>query len=241
MKNYSTYRFPSRELKRETAFNYVKHSPEYPTLIMLHGLGGDMYDWLSKTDIIAYSEEYNFNLICPEGEDSFYINDYTDYISEELLDIAEEELDMHDFAIGGLSMGGYGAMIAGFINPNRFSHILSLSGAMPVYKYERILKEGGITPEDREYRLRIFGPFDQIRGSYKDPEYLIARSRDILPPLYICCGQDDEHLRDTRLFVEALESLPVDFTYVENEGKHNWEYWSRMLKPALDWMKAKSR
>ena len=180
MKNYSTYRFPSRELKRETAFNYVKHNPEYPTLIMLHGLGGYMYDWLSKTDIIAYSEEYSFNLICPEGEDSFYINDYTDYISEELLDIAEEELDMHDFAIGGLSMGGYGAMIAGFINPNRFSHILSLSGAMPVYKYERILKEGGITPEDREYRLRIFGPFDQIRGSYKDPEYLIARSRDIL-------------------------------------------------------------
>ena len=241
MPTYDTYTFQSTTLGKETTLNYLKHSPEYPTLIMLHGLGGNRNDWLSKSDIIVYSDEYHFNIICPEGEDSFYINSYADYISDELLNIAEEELDMHDFAIGGLSMGGYGAMIAGFLSPNRFSHVLCLSGAMPVYKHERILKEGGLTPEDMEYRQKIFGPFDQIRGSYKDPEFLIARSRDILPPLYICCGLEDSHIPDTRLFVNALKKLPIDFTYVENEGKHNWEYWSRMLKPALDWMKKKSR
>ena len=241
MEKYDSLYYYSESLNRKTEILYVINDESYPTLIMLHGLGGSNIDWLSKTDIIPLSETYKYNILCPDGEDSFYINDYAEYISTELLDFAEEKLGMHDFAIGGLSMGGYGAMINGLLAPSRFSHILSFSGAMPVYKHERILKEGGLTSEDEAYRLRTFGPFDQIRGSYKDPEFLIARSRDILPPIYLCCGLQDSHIPDTRDFIAALKKLPIDFTYVENEGKHNWEYWSKMLKPALDWMISKKR
>jgi len=58
----------------------------------------------------------------------------------------------------------------------------------------------------------------------------------VKPRLYQCCGTEDGLYADNIRFRDAVRKLPIDLTYEEGRGEHNWAYWDNMIQIVLVWM-----
>ena len=109
-------------------------------LILLHGYSGSHADWVRGSSIDQLATMHHMAVFCPSGENSFYIDDpsrdamYEQFICRELPKFAREVFHISDKVedtfIGGLSMGGYGAIRNGLKNPDVFGGILAFSSAL---------------------------------------------------------------------------------------------------------------
>lgn len=212
---------------------------KYKTLYLLHGLWGSHVDWVSGTRIQRWAEERDLAVVMPAGENSFYIDrpgfhtDYGKFIGEELVEITRRMFPLsdkkEDTFIGGLSMGGFGAMRNGLKYRNVFSRIVALSPALH-------LLEGGPDP------FAAFlgkGPEDwqDILKSDVNPRWLIENwGEGEKPEVYLACGDKDDLLPAAKLYKKLLTEADFKLHYVEDEGGHEWDYWDRHIKLALDWL-----
>ena len=118
-----------------------KYDPEkrWPVVYMLHGAGGDGFEWIQRADMEQLCCQYGFIAVMPDAALSCY-NDtpygakYYTYISEELPAMIEATFhastDARDRYIMGYSLGGFGAVKIGLMNPDRYCKIASLSGCI---------------------------------------------------------------------------------------------------------------
>ena len=118
--------------------------PEYPaqpqnTLILLHGLGGACDTWNRRTSIERYAQKHNLAVIMPEVQRSWYTDmvyglPYFTFITDELPRLAANTLrvpmDPAHLYVGGLSMGGYGALKAGLNYPERYAMVGGFSSGV---------------------------------------------------------------------------------------------------------------
>lgn len=261
----ATITFPSCSLRRSVSFkavipnelNFMPGSkPDFVkepmrTLYMLHGYSGDCNDYLLFTTLFDLCRTYNLAVIFPSGENSFYLDDedkgemFGEYIGKELVDFTRSLFHLsdrrEDTYIGGLSMGGYGAMINGLCFSDTFSKIISFSGAF----IELNLADAGtyVTDEvsDEKYQKRVFGDPKELRNSTKDPrccmERLLAEGKEI-PGIYQCCGSEDFLIEPNRRLHAFMEEKRIPHLYREGNGNHEWEYWLKHLEPALEWLSA---
>jgi len=84
----------------------------------------------------------------------------------------------------------------------------------------------------------VFGNLDKVANSKHDLFTLakrVARS-PARPRLYQCCGTEDFLYADNVRFRDAIRKLPLDLTYEEGPGEHNWAYWDTMIQNVLAWM-----
>ena len=108
-----------------------KYDPEkrWPVAYMLHGAGGDGFEWIQRADMEQLCCQYGFIAVMPDAALSCY-NDtpygakYYTYISEELPAMIEATFhastDAKDRYIMGYSLGGFGAVKIGLMNPDRY-------------------------------------------------------------------------------------------------------------------------
>ena len=112
----------------------------YPVIYLLHGLTGHFDNWTTKARLAEYSAGLKVIIVTPEGENGWYTDNlskenenYDSYIIKELIpeiDRRFRTLSRRDQrAIGGLSMGGYGAIKFGLKYPDMFVVAGSFSGA----------------------------------------------------------------------------------------------------------------
>lgn len=220
----------------------VKAKP-FPYLLLLHGLSDDHTSWMRKTSIERYACEKGLAVVMPAANRSFYTNmfdgpAYWDFISNELPEISERFFPLsnkrEDKFVGGLSMGGYGAIKMGLSKPRNYAAAISLSGALDLR----------VRPDDWEKRLpewkRIFGPNDALQNRDDDLFALAKRhSRTSLKDelkLYIACGTEDQLYPSNASFRACLKQCHIDFTYEEGPGEHNWKYWDQQIQHALRWL-----
>ncbi|WP_304418576.1 alpha/beta hydrolase, partial [Faecalibaculum rodentium] len=94
----------------------------FKTLYLLHGIFGNYTDWITGTRILRWATDYGLAVIMPSGDNRFYTynkangEDYAAFIEElvyETRDMFRLSHDRKDTFVGGLSMGGYGAMKLG--------------------------------------------------------------------------------------------------------------------------------
>lgn len=214
--------------------------PEYPaqpqnTLILLHGLSGACDTWNRRTSIERYAQKHNLAVIMPEVQRSWYTDmvyglPYFTFITDELPRLAANTLrvpvDPAHLYVGGLSMGGYGALKCALRAGDVFSRGASLSGAADI----RQLPPGG-------YWEDVFGPREQIPGSFNDlfaaAEALPPENR---PPLYMWCGTEDSLLPGNRALRDHLLALGYDLTYTESAGNHAWQWWDLHIQDVLRWL-----
>lgn len=100
------------------------------TLYLLHGFSGSSMDFLTGSLIQELALKYNLAVVLPAGENSFYLNGkgtgraYETFIGEELMDYCKKTFGLSDKRednfIGGLSMGGFGAIHTALKYPERF-------------------------------------------------------------------------------------------------------------------------
>ena len=223
-----------------------KRAQKYHTLYLLHGHSDDHTAWQRWTSIERYAEDLNLVVVMPAVHLSFY-NDmahggkYWQFVSEELpalvRDMFPSSSKREDNFVAGLSMGGYGAFKLALTHPDRYAAAASLSGALDI--------RAVTSPRsDRDNKIwlaemrTVFGDLSKVPGSKHDLMNLAKKvaKGTVKPRLYQCCGTEDHLYADNIRFLEAVRKLPLDLTYEEGPGEHNWAYWDKMIQNVLAWM-----
>ena len=223
-----------------------KRAPKYRTLYLLHGHSDDHTAWQRFTSIERYAEALNIAVVMPAVHLSFY-NDmahggkYWQFISEEVpalvRDIFPLSSKREDNFVAGLSMGGYGAFRMALTHPDRFAAAASLSGALDIRAVVSPRRDRNNKAWLDEMRT-VFGDLSKVPNSKHDLMTLAKKvaKGSIRPRLYQCCGTEDMLHADNLRFLEAARKLPLDLTYEEGPGEHNWAYWDKMIQNVLAWM-----
>lgn len=210
--------------------------PPWPVFYLLHGLSDDHTIWLRRTRIESYISGEPIMIVMPDGGRSFYTDNdqgpaYAQHIAVELPTYIENTFqvrtDRAGRCIGGLSMGGYGALRLALGFPDRFVSATSHSGAL---LHGTRADKGWDTPE----WTRVFGK--KRRGSAHDLLALAskaARSRKNLPAMRIDCGTEDFLLPQNREFHDFLKKHKLEHEYHEYPGGHTWEYWDLHVREAI--------
>ena len=222
----------------------VKKAGKYPTLYLLHGLSDDHTIWQRRTSIERYAADLGIAVVMPCTHRCWYTDTYDGmkyytYVAEELPQICRDFFPnmsdkREDTWVAGLSMGGYGALKLGLRASDTFSKCASLSGAVDA---AGICSQRNLGRE--EYWKTVFGPYDEIRGSFNDlfaaAEELKASGK-VLPDVYMWCGTEDSLLDSNIKMKEHLENLGYNLTYEQSPGNHSWGYWDDKIQTVLKWM-----
>ena len=213
----------------------------FATFYLLHGLGDDSSMWMRRSRIEWYVRDLPLIVVMPDGYRSFYTHhaggpDYARHIGEELPTFIEHHFqaraERSARALGGLSMGGYGALRVGLGYAGRFCSVNSHSGAVCWQDFNNptLVARG---PAFLEELRAIFG--DDPRGSSHDLMVQARRSLadGTLPELLIDCGTEDFLIQDNRTFHADLKAAQVPHTYREYAGGHTWDYWDTHIQNSL--------
>jgi len=211
--------------------------PPFPTYYLLHGLSDDHTIWHRRTRIETYVANLPLIVVMPDGGRGFYTNmdagpRWADHFAQELPALIERNFPARPAraarCVGGLSMGGYGALRLALGFPEVYCSANSHSGALAVPA--RIENHRSI--ENAEL-VRTFGR--RPVGSEHDLDELARRARKSgrLPRIRIDCGTGDFLLAENRHFHAVLDKLGIPHEYEEFEGGHTWDYWDLHVREAL--------
>ncbi|CAN5362019.1 hypothetical protein BH09CHL1_BH09CHL1_10950 [soil metagenome] len=221
--------FRSKALGKYVTYNAIvpeKGDGPFPVLLQLHGLSDDHNRWIQQSNLVRHAEKYQLIIIVPDGGSSRYLNwpsvghwnhqRYEDLMVRDIPENVARLFRIKDgpWAIGGLSMGGFGGMRLGVKYPEKFASIWVHSA---VYWLEPALKEAVEDGEDAEILPHIEAL--KARGSW--------------PSINFDCGVDDFLIEHNRWLHGELDRLGIDHTYNEHPGAHTWEYWDEHVQTAL--------
>lgn len=219
----------------------------YPVIYLLHGFSGHYDNWISKTKLAEYANAYNFIIVTPEGNDSWYTDSasvptarYESYILQELIPDVQRRYRTIETregrAIAGLSMGGYGALKFGVKHAEMFAFVGSLSGALDAAAWtENDLRNfGEALPRSV---METFGPAGSETRAANDLMKLVhefpAARLSQLPYFYLDCGTEDGLLSFSRKLADLLRERKIPHEYRELPGTHNWVYWDAQVREVL--------
>lgn len=228
------------------AISGVPVQPPYKTLYFLHGYSGEGMVLATYLSLRKHSELKGIAIVLPDGYNSFYVDhperdeNYSRFIGEELVQITRQMFPLsqrrEDTFIGGISMGGYGALYNAGKYPKTFSKVLAMSPAVDGYDLLEKHQEGpaGFAP----------GIFENVYGdkdSYYQSEYylpnLYGKLQGDVPKLWVACGTEDDLVYPVvKKFTEELERLGVDHVARFSTGKHELEFWEEMLDPGFSYL-----
>jgi S-formylglutathione hydrolase FrmB len=249
----------SRALGRDLLYSlylppgYGRGEQRYPTLYLLHGVDGNQLEWLhdgavrqTLDRLIRDGRIAPMIVVMPEGDNSWYVDsksiggpgDYATAIADEL--VAEIDATLSTKAgprhrgIGGLSMGGFGALRLAFQQPFRFVAAASFSGAF----WARLTPESELGDwSDRIFKGSFGHPFDARRFLAQSPLPMVetlAVAKDP-PPVFLTVGDHDRfklYLDTFQLFRQMRDAgLPVEMRMTG--GDHDWETWASELPDAV--------
>lgn len=238
---FATIQYFSRSLSKASAFNIIfpddpaKARP-WSTFYLLHGLSDDHTIWARRTSIERYVQDLPLVVVMPDGGRGWYTNAqegyaYEDDLIKDIVGLVERTFpvraEREGRAIGGLSMGGYGAVKLGLKHHEMFCSVNSHSGALGFLQADP--NEGRkLSPEF----TRIFGK--EPKGGPEDPFGIVERiDHGRIPTMRIDCGTEDFLIQQNRDFHKFLEDRHVAHEYQEFPGNHNWGYWDQHVQEAI--------
>lgn len=233
----------------ETVISNKYYKRPTKTLVLLHGYSGGCDDWLTGSRVQEISGKYNLAIVMPGGENSFYLDQkgtgraYATFVGKELIGYLRKTfgiaMSAADTFIGGLSMGGFGALHTGLLYPENYSRIMALSSALIVREVMNMKEGEGNGVADYDYYRSTFGEPKELENSENNPEYVVKRrieKGETIQPIFMACGTEDFLLEKNRQFGDFLKEQGVDLTYRESPGIHDWRFWNEYLEPGVKWM-----
>ena len=241
----------------------------YPVLYLLHGSFGGAADWttVGKAQDICGSE--SLITVMPNGDPfGFYTNwiipgntapqNWRTYHMEQIVPWIDFNLrtvaKKQGRAIGGLSMGGFGAIRYAQQYSDRFAYVAAFSGALDILdkRVEQVILD--LSAMEKKPLLGPFGspsePMSSNEWFAQNPINHAASLRGIAVALYT--GNNDNLemiLRDTNNRMrDALNSLDIPFYFNDYgngqsighgcNGGHTWPCWNAALIDVLPRMMA---
>jgi len=223
----------------------------YPVLYYLHGLGDNQQMFVRSGGFNLIEELWDrheigdFILVSPAGYASFFMNSYDgrfryeDFFIQEFMPFIENRYRVaarrESRGIGGISMGGYGALRMAFLHPQLFGSVSAHSAAL----MERLPAISvGNSPESG--RLQILG---NVFGSPPDRSFWdrnnplnIARTAEFAGmKIYFDCGSEDDYGFEAgaQALHNVLVSRHISHEFHLYPGGHNWGYFSKHLPDSL--------
>ncbi|MBR4777285.1 MAG: esterase [Lachnospiraceae bacterium] len=218
---------------------------------LLHGYSGCDTDWSSNVALGDLANKYNVNFFMPNGDNSFYLDNkatgykYATYVGEEFVNYTRKTFNLSDSRedtyIGGLSMGGFGALHTGLMFNKTFSKILALSSALIQGMIKVLSPDMPDNPmANYDYYAWTFGLKDGIdfEASENNPEYLVkklAAEGAQFPDIYMACGTEDFLIEPNKAFKAFLDENKVPVTFFTGPGVHDFNFWRAQLVAGLEW------
>ncbi len=227
----------STSLNKMTGMNIIlpeQISGRVPVYYLLHGLSDDYTAWHRRSAIERHVQNLPLIVVMPDGGRYFYCDGvdgprYESYVTKDLIGFIDRTFptcaERGGRVIGGLSMGGYGAIKLALKFPDLFVAANGHSGA-----YDIAAKD--TPPHDIPELLHIFGAHP---AGGKDDVYALADrlAPATAPALRIDCGVDDFLIDSNRRVHAHLAARGIAHEYAEFPGAHNWEYWDTHVPQAL--------
>ena len=235
----------ANDVNMEEVYDLRHYQRERYNLFLLHGLTGTDTDWLYGGVAQEMAIQYNLNVFMPTTGNSFYVDkgyagaNWGEYVGKELPEYIEKtfniKLTRENTLIGGLSMGGYGALHTALDYPERFGACIALSSALIIHEYAAIAAhDRGVVP--REMMADIFGDPSKVEASVLNPEtqFLnLKKAGKAAPKIYLACGTEDALIEHNRAFAAFMKANGADLIFEEGPGVHNWRFWNEYLDKGL--------
>lgn len=186
--------------------------PRYPVLYLLHGLGDNEQTlfnsggWTLLDDLRNQHKMGDFLIAVPEGRRSFYVNSangserYSDFLLQEFIPRIESKYRIRagrsSRAVGGISMGGYGALRLAFAHPELFSAVSAQSAALITETPQQLNAAASTGSPLLGVLGPVFGkPIEVAHWNANSPFLLAKRNTAELRRLaiYFNCGQEDNY------------------------------------------------
>ena len=243
------YMYLPNDVPEGTRKGNIHYERPTKTLYLLHGYSGTASDWVTGSSAQELAIQYNLAIVMPSGENSFYLNGkgtgraFETFVGEELISYVTRTFGLSDKKednfIGGLSMGGFGAIHTGLKYPENYGKMFGLSSAFIINSIKDMKPGTKDGLADYDYYVQTFGPLEELEESENNPEYVVKRrieNGEEIQPIFMACGTWDFLLKENRNFYNFLKDCGVQVTYQEAPGVHNWKFWDKHLEPAIQWL-----
>lgn len=141
--------------------------------------------------------------------DQWIVNDVPLAIQENIPEAGEKS----PLCIGGLSMGGYGALMLGARFPEKFKAISGHSSITKLAQMTQFVEE----------------PLAAYSKECDLPNVIDAmvKNKEKLPLIRFDCGKEDSLIEPNRLLHQQLLEKGISHIYQEFKGGHEWPYWQK--------------
>jgi S-formylglutathione hydrolase FrmB len=239
-----------------TPFPAPAEGERWPVVYLLHGLTGADGDWFTWGNLgsildraMADGRIPPMMVVAPGAGDSWYV-DNPDPDGFGLIDtaFATDLVAAVDAkfptarcrtgrAIGGVSMGGVGAVLQAINHPDTYVAAMSFSGAL----HKPLERNDARSRWLPGLYQNIFGaPFDAKRFNAANAFTLMPKLRRAAdqPAFYFTIGDADfpDLILASAEYHNGLKQLDIDTTLRVTAGRHYWDTWQQQIVPALEWL-----
>jgi S-formylglutathione hydrolase FrmB len=238
----------------------------WPVLYLLHGVGDYSGTWLAKTngDLEHQAKGFQGIVVMPEAGRSYDTDawiggtrqgaNWERYALDEVVPKIESTFRItpgrQNHSIGGLSMGGYGAVLLAAQLPSYFGTVVSMSGLLD-------LESDGaqyLVPNFSAFSYkRTWGPFHGPYAQAHNPMKLLDNLKQTRLYVSVGNGNPDPYVANTvssvilggpseaaayvdaRNFTFAARTNGNAVTYQRHQGLHSWPYWRHEIARVLRW------
>lgn len=214
----------------------------FASIYMLHGLYGDETNLTTQAhskqvlDQLVNSQHLPVVVIFPDGSNSFYLDTETQKMASAIMtELIPKMTTTYQLAgakhraVGGISMGGYGAANLTLRHPNAFHTAALISPAVWQQVPQTVQANTQISAfkHNGAFSKALYDQNQPTRylGTYlkKDRQpaafYIESTSHDTTVPIAA-----------VNQFTNALKRQHIPVTYqIDHFGNHNWTYWNHAL------------
>ncbi len=247
------------------SYNKAK-TEKYPVVYLLHGHTGNYTSWISYAQLpVGLATQHDCIIILPDGGNSWYVNwsgqtdgkphRWEDMLVKDLIPEVDKKFktatDKKHRAIGGLSMGGFGALSVGLKNVRLFGFVFSSAGAIDFcrnikneiardtldWNSPQLWSDGDrtidvtnfSTQKERTPQGLVFATARQ--ANEYDPYVLLEKADTVLlPHLHLDCGSKDDFIKDAFGFVEKVKAKTTRYSFALMPGEHEVPYWEQAIR-----------
>lgn len=216
----------------------------YKTLYFLPGYSATATELLTYLPFRKHCELKHIAIVFCDSENLFYQDyaerntRYSTFVAEELVNYTRRILPLshrrEDTFIGGISMGGYGALYNGMKYADTFSKIAAFS---PSCDPEVLLNLPGFAPG-------MFESLFKSHDAYVAGDSCLATlygnrvaATAHLPEVWMCCGTGDRLVwTQAEAFHNVLTGLHYDHQWRTGDGDHEFAYWEQHMDSAFSFL-----
>ncbi|MGO9205911.1 MAG: alpha/beta hydrolase [Candidatus Limnocylindrales bacterium] len=233
----------------------------WPVLYLLHRVDQTYVDWTENSDVEALTAHTNLLVVMPDGGlTASYSNwwnggkggppEWETFHLVELRQLLERNWHAgNEWAIAGVSMGGYGAMEYAARHPGMFVAAASYSGFLdPLGEHAAFLADAGDIADlwgDPVAQAAVWKAHDpsDIAAGLRGTALYVAYGNGRPGPLDASSSGSQTDALEAEVaamnetFVHRLAALKIPVTvYAYGAGTHSWPYWQRDFQRSLPFL-----